>query len=286
MDIGTAKPDVDLLRRAPHRLIDLIEPWESYSAARFHQDALREMAAIRAQSRIPLLVGGTMLYFRVLRDGIAQLPEADANVRAEIAELAQRHGWPYIHALLAEVDPESARRIRPSDPQRLQRALEVYRMTGRTMTEHWGGQAGDETGKGDNPVYTKPCTGLPPAPWRFLFLGIAPSDRSLLHQRIAQRFDRMLELGLVEEVRALYQSGRLDPGLPSMRCVGYRQVWDFLDGRLDYRSLRERGVIATRQLAKRQLTWMRSWPDLHWLDSGDEKLVAKALKLIDDAAIE
>ncbi len=285
MDIGTAKPDAALLQRAPHRLINLIDPWESYSAARFYQDALREMQDIQRSGKIPLLVGGTMLYFRVLRDGIAAMPEADAVVRAEILDLAQRFGWPHIHKLLQEVDPDSAARIHPTDPQRLQRALEVYRVTGRTLSECWAAQSIGKTGNDVNPHYTENEEGLPPVPWRLLFLGLAPSSRALLHQRIEKRFDLMLEQGLIAEVQALYESGRLNPSMPSIRCVGYRQVWDYLAGVLDYAQMRERGIIATRQLAKRQLTWMRSWPDLHWLDSMDENVLDQALKLINGAAI-
>ncbi len=293
MDIGTAKPDAALLARAPHRLIDIRAPHESYSAADFYADARLAIDEIQAQGRVPVLVGGTMLYFRVLRDGIAALPKADEEIRKSIAADAQAYGWEYVHQQLAQVDAESAARIRPSDPQRLQRALEVYRVTGKTMTEIWKaqndvkeinrGQIG--TGNGSNPDYTKLDRGFPPLPQPILNLAIAPKERSDLHARIAQRFKQMLDAGFVEEVRRLYESGRYDADMPAMRCVGYRQVWDYLEGKLDYEEMVERGIIATRQLAKRQLTWLRSWPDVEWLVTDDRNNLSKALKLFENAAI-
>ena len=271
----------ELLARAPHRLIDIIDPWESYSVAQFYHDAMAAMDEITSGGKIPLLVGGTMMYFRVLRDGIAALPSANAEIRAEINALAKEKGWAHIHSLLKEVDPESAQRINPADPQRLQRALEVYRISGKTLTQFWSEQ--NLTGKGTVSDYTKLESVLPPIPYNLISLAISPVERSVLHERIAQRFSQMLECGLVEEVKSFYSSGLLDASMPSMRCVGYRQVWDFLEGRLDYEAMREKGIIATRQLAKRQLTWLRSWPDLNWLETGDEKVLAKALKIIQEA---
>jgi len=272
MDIGSAKPDAATLARAPHRLIDFLDPTESYSAADFRVDALREMAEISGRGRIPLLVGGTMLYFKVLREGIAELPSADAAVRQAILAEAAVGGWPAIHQQLQKVDPESAARLNPNDAQRLQRALEVYRATGVTLTEwhrrqqqggdgSWGGQADD-------------------FPYQVLNIAVCPGDRAVLHERIAQRFHAMLQDGFYEEVKALYERGDLHPDLPSMRAVGYRQMWDCLAGKLSYAEMEERGIIATRQLAKRQITWLRSWQDLHWLDSNEPNLLEKVLKIL------
>lgn len=283
MDIGTAKPEPEVLKRAPHRLIDILEPWESYSVAQFYQDVCREMAEITRAGRIPLLVGGTMMYFRVLRDGIAALPSADEKVRREINTLAEEKGWAYVHSLLKEVDPESAARINPGDPQRLQRALEVYRVSGKSLTQFWREQ--HQTGKGPDSDYTKLDSVLPPIPYRLVSLAIAPAERSVLHERIAQRFRLMLENGFLDEVTSLRELGRLDASMPSMRCVGYRQAWEYLEGQIAYDGMVERGIIATRQLAKRQLTWLRSWPGVNWLETGDEKVLDKALKIIKEATI-
>ena len=239
MNIGTAKPDVATLARFPHRLIDLISPEERYSAARFALDARREISDITARGRIPLLVGGTMLYFKALRDGLAELPQADPALRAEIDALAAAHGWPAIHAELARLDPATARRLKPTDAQRLQRALEIVRLTGQPLDQHFASQ---------RPV-PLPCTPLA--------IGLVPQDRGLLHQRIAQRFHDMLTAGLIDEIVMLREKYQLDASLPSMRCVGYRQVWEMLEGRLPRQELTERGIYATRQLAKRQLTWLR-----------------------------
>lgn len=292
MDIGTAKPSKAELVDAPHRLIDILEPTESYSVARFYDDALREMRSVTAKGRIPLLVGGTMMYFRVLRDGIASMPSADEGVRKEINALAEVKGWPHIHALLAEVDPESADRIKPTDQQRLQRALEVYRVSGKTLTQFWADQkesrkdakgTGEavETGKAVEPDYTVTEGALPPVPYDVMALAIAPSDRKVLHARIEQRFRAMLGNAFEEEVRALRARKDLSLDMPSMRCVGYRQMWEYLDaqGSIDYDYMVERGIIATRQLAKRQLTWLRSWKDLTWLETNDEKNLDEVLKL-------
>ncbi|KAF0165617.1 MAG: tRNA dimethylallyltransferase [Rhodocyclaceae bacterium] len=248
MNIGTAKPDAATLARFPHRLIDLITPEERYSAAQFRSDALREMAAITATGRIPLLVGGTMLYVKALREGLADLPQADAALRATIDAEAAERGWPALHAELARLDPETAARLKPNDAQRIQRAVEVLRLTGRTLGSYFAEQ------KDSAP------------PFNCLTLALVPGDRSELHRRIAQRFDDMLAAGLVDEVKMLRRKYRLDAGLPSMRCVGYRQVWEMLEGELPAAELRDRGVFATRQFAKRQLTWLKSMDELLVVD--------------------
>lgn len=293
MDIGSAKPDAATLAEAPHRLINIKDPDESYSVAEFYRDALAEMQEISARGRIPLLVGGTMMYFRVLRDGIAALPSANEAVRAEINKEAEIHGWAHLHAQLQTVDPVSAKRIKPSDTQRLQRALEVYRVSGKTLTEFWQAQEKpspdsvvkkNRTGNDDKADYTNCGGGLLPVPYRLVQFAIAPKERALLHERIAQRFRIMLAEGFVHEVETLYKAGKYSADLPSMRCVGYRQVWDYLDGKLDYEQMVERGIIATRQLAKRQLTWLRSWPDLRWLETGDVNNLDKLLKYFENAA--
>jgi tRNA dimethylallyltransferase len=263
MNIGTAKPDAETLARFPHRLIDLITPKERYSAARFRDDALREMAAITAAGRVPLLVGGTMLYFKALREGLADLPQADAELRASIDAEAAARGWPALHAELSQLDPETAARLAPNDAQRIQRALEVVRVTGRPMAESLARHVSDAL------------------PYRTLALALAPSDRAVLHARIAERFDAMLAAGLVGEVEALRTRYHLHAGLPSMRCVGYRQVWAMLEGDIAKSELRDRGVFATRQFAKRQLTWLRATPDLLSLDSLDASATDRALRAIE-----
>jgi tRNA dimethylallyltransferase len=245
MDIGTAKPDAATRQRYPHRLIDILDPAESYSAAAFRRDALAAMREVLAAGRTPLLVGGTMLYFRVLQQGLAALPAADAGVRAEISALAARAGWIGVHERLAAVDPEAAARIRPSDSQRLQRALEVFLVSGRPLTAWHREQAVAE-----------------PLPCRLHCLAVVPQERAQLHRRIAQRFEAMLAAGFLDEVRRLHARGDLHPGLPSIRSVGYRQAWEHLEGRLGYAEMVQRAIMATRQLAKRQLTWLRSWPEL------------------------
>lgn len=246
MDIGTAKPTPEELAIAPHHLIDIIDPLENYSAADFRTDALTLIPQIIAKGRLPILVGGTMLYYKALIEGISPLPEADADVRQDIECDAERIGWDGLHQQLAEFDPVSAARIHPNDPQRINRAIEVYRLTGKSMTEL------TET-KGE------------PLPYQVRQFAIAPHERSMLHERIAQRFELMLQQGFEQEVRQLHQRGDLHPGLPSIRCVGYRQMWEYLDGLVTYDEMVYRGIAATRQLAKRQLTWLRSWPDLNWL---------------------
>src|SRR5476651_2447223 len=259
MDIGTAKPSKALLAEYPHKLIDIIDPAESYSAADFRADALAAMAEITARGNIPLLVGGTMLYYKALQEGLADMPPADAQVRAELEEEAVRLGWQALHDQLAAVDPVSAARIHPNDPQRLSRALEVWRVSGSSMTAHRERQSAQSTDAA--------ASGRPQLPYTVANLAIAPADRKVLHDRIEQRFSQMLDQGFVDEVLALRSRGDLHTGLPSIRAVGYRQVWDHLDGRLTWAEMQERGVIATRQLAKRQFTWLRSWQDLYWLDS-------------------
>lgn len=261
MDIGTAKPDADMQARAPHRLINLIDPSEAYSAATFRKDALREMADITAAGRIPLLVGGTMMYFKFLRDDSATLPEADETIRQQLLEDGLRDGWPAMHARLAEVDPQSAERLAPMDSQRIQRALEVYLVSGKTLTQHWAEQQSE------------------PLPYQVVNLAVCPQERKRLHERIEQRFHDMLAQDFVSEVQRLRERGDLNKNMPSIRCVGYRQVWDYLDGEYGYDDMVAKGVAATRQLAKRQITWLRSWPDLHWLDTDDPDILRNTLKI-------
>ena len=238
MNIGTAKPDAATLREFPHHLNDLISPEEAYSAARFRHDALEAMADITARGKTPLLVGGTMLYFKALLEGLAELPKACPETRADIDAQANSLGWPAVHAELAMVDPVTAARLHPTDAQRVQRALEIYRLSGRPMS------ALLDEGQKQAPAYD------------YLSLGLLPSDRSVLHTRIAERFDAMLAAGLENEVSALRQNYQLTPDLPSMRCVGYRQVWEAQDGTSPRSEMRDRGIYATRQLAKRQITWI------------------------------
>ncbi|EHH0684619.1 tRNA (adenosine(37)-N6)-dimethylallyltransferase MiaA [Vibrio vulnificus] len=248
MDIGTAKPDEREQKLAPHRLIDILDPTEAYSAADFRRDALAAMNEIVAQGKIPLLVGGTMLYFKALLEGLSPLPAANAEIRQQIEQEALTKGWPVLHDELQEIDPVSAARIHPNDPQRLSRALEVYRISGKTLTEL------TET-KGES------------LPFRVKQFAIAPKERAELHRRIELRFDKMMEAGFEQEMRALYTRKDLHPDLPSIRCVGYRQMWDYLDGNCTLDDAIYRGICATRQLAKRQITWLRSWDNLTWLDS-------------------
>lgn len=254
MDIGTAKPTAEELALAPHRLIDIRDPAESYSAADFRADALREMAAITAEGKIPLLVGGTMLYFKALLEGLSPLPAADPEVRAQIEKQAQELGWEALHRQLQQVDPVSAARIHPNDPQRLSRALEVFLISGKTLTELT--KISGET-----------------LPYNVQQFAIAPATREQLHQRIALRFEQMMAAGFEAEAKALFERGDLHTDLPSVRCVGYRQMWSYLEGEIDYDEMVYRGICATRQLAKRQMTWLRGWESVHWLDS-DEPLQA------------
>ena len=242
MDIGTAKPTAEERERVPHHLIDIVDPADAYSAAQFRTDTLRLVGEITARGRVPLLVGGTMLYYKALTQGLNDLPGADAEVRAALDAQALRDGWPALHARLAEVDPVTAGRLAPNDSQRIQRALEVFTLTGRPMSDLLAApsQVDDLA-----------------LPWRFVPVALEPSDRSVLHARIAERFDAMLAAGFIDEVERLRARGDLHPGLASMRCVGYRQAWEYLDGVGDFASMRDKGVFATRQLCKRQLTWLR-----------------------------
>jgi len=267
MDIGSAKPEPEVLAEAPHRLIDILDPAEPYSAARFREDARREMDAITAAGRIPLLVGGTMLYFRALLHGLAPLPSADPGIRARLEQQAREQGWESLHARLAEVDAEAAARIHPNDPQRIQRALEVYELTGVPLTR-----------------LQQQNTEL--LPYRFAKLALIPSDRSVLHERIARRFALMLDQGLIGEVEQLYARGDLHDEMPSIRAVGYRQVWHYLQGKINYTEMNEKGVIATRQLAKRQLTWLRSEPDIRIFDALDRKIGDRLLKTLSTPPIQ
>ncbi len=257
MDIGTAKPDADTLLRAPHRLLDLRDPTETYSAAAFREDALQAMAEITASGRVPLLVGGTMLYFRALLKGLDDLPRADAAVRAELEAAAAARGWPALHDELAQADPATAARLAPNDAQRIGRALEIIRLTGQPMSALL-------------------ARAQPRLHYDVLPLALIPSDRAVLHRRIAARFDAMLAEGLLDELRALRARHALAPDLPAMRAVGYRQAWAFLEGEIDATALREQGIAATRQLAKRQLTWLRSWPDAVNLDCLADDLTEQA----------
>ena len=277
MDIGTAKPSKELLAEFPHRLIDILDPAEAYSAADFRRDALQAMVDITARGKIPLLVGGTMLYYKALVEGLADMPAADPNVRAQIEEEAARLGWQALHEQLAVIDPESAARIHPNDPQRLSRALEVYRVSGQSMTALRQRQSAQST--------EAAASGMQQLPYTVANLAIAPANRQVLHRRIEQRFTLMLEQGFIDEVVALRERSDLHAGLPSIRAVGYRQVWDYLDGKLTSAEMQERGIIATRQLAKRQFTWLRSWTDLHWLDSLDCDNLPRALKYLGTISI-
>src|SRR5574340_896770 len=267
MDIGTAKPDAATLARAPHHLIDIIDPTEAYSAAAFRHDALRLMADITARGRIPLLVGGTMLYFKALREGLSPLPQADAALRAELdAEIAQ-HGIERLHARLAEVDAETATRLHATDTQRIQRAMEIYLVSGKPMSELIKQQE-------QNPL-----------PYRILPIALIPSDRAVLHQRIAVRFQQMLKDGLADELRGLRKKYSLHRDMTSMRCVGYRQAWEYLEGEITEAELLEKGIAATRQLAKRQLTWLRAMPDNIEIDCLQADLADRVLRTIARAGI-
>lgn len=262
MDIGTAKPDAATLRRAPHRLIDIRDPCEIYSAAEFRDDALREMADIRRRGNTPLLVGGTTLYFRALEQGLSDLPPADPEVRARLEADAAALGWAAMHARLQRVDPKAAARIHRNDPQRIQRALEVHALSGVAMSE-------------------LQAAGRVPSPgWRFLKIILAPHERAVLHERIAVRFHTMVEQGFLDEVRRLRARGDLHADLPSMRAVGYRQAWACLEGNLPVSEWVERGIIATRQYAKRQMTWLRSETGAHWVDPQVADPVVTIMNLI------
>ncbi|WP_165477892.1 tRNA (adenosine(37)-N6)-dimethylallyltransferase MiaA [Alteromonas sp. KUL17] len=248
MDIGTAKPSQDEQAGVVHHLIDIIDPAESYSVSQFVNDTNALIGDILSRGKVPILAGGTMMYFNALINGISPLPKSDEKIRDEITQQAQGLGWSSLHDELRRVDPVSGERIHPNDPQRITRALEVYRSTGKTLT-HWQQQEGEK------------------CPYNIAQFAIAPADRAMLHERIATRFDIMLEQGFEKEVLKLYERSDLHEDLPSIRSVGYRQMWQYLDGQLSYAEMRERGIIATRQLAKRQLTWLRGWEEVTWLDT-------------------
>lgn len=278
MDIGTAKPTLAERAGVPHHLIDIREPTEAYSAAEFRDDALRLSAAILARGAVPLLVGGTMLYYRALTQGLADLPPADPTVRAALDAEAATHGWPALHARLARHDPLTAARLAPNDAQRIQRALEVWHLSGEPLSALLAKPAArtDNGSPGDTPSH--------PLPYRFVPVSLEPSDRSVLHRRIEARFDAMLDAGLVEEVTRLRARGDLAATLPSMRCVGYRQVWDYLDGPATpeaWRTMRDKGVFATRQLCKRQLTWLRGFDGRTVVDCSAPDAVARAVEAIE-----
>jgi len=258
MDIGSAKPNAEELAQAPHRLIDLIDPADSYSAADFRRDALDNIAELHSQGKIPLLVGGTMMYFKALLEGLSPLPNADQTVRTQLEVEAHEKGWPEMHRELSTVDPVAASKINENDSQRINRALEVFRLTGKPMSEL---------------QKVKP----EPLPFNVLQFAIAPEERATLHQRIEKRFKIMLDMGFEKEVLTLYKRKDLHPDLPSIRCVGYRQMWDYLAGECDYDEMVFKGIAATRQLAKRQLTWLRGWQNITWLESGDEENLQRVL---------
>lgn len=257
MDIGTAKPSKVLLKKVPHRLIDVCEPDETYSAARFRRDALQAIDEIHTDQRVPLLVGGSGLYFRSLESGISDLPDADEEVRQQLESEANELGWEAMHRRLAGIDPVAADRIHPNDPQRIQRALEIYEISGRNMTDHFK----DETSR--------------PLPFEVIKIILNPEDRIMLYERIKTRFLKMLDQGFVEEVRTFYGNDRFCGTLSAMRMVGYRQIWDYLDGKMDYGQMVEKGIIATRQLAKRQMTWLRKEENAIFFDCGESELVDK-----------
>lgn len=262
LDIGTAKPSIEIRKVAPHRLIDICDPADAYSAGRFRADALLEIEKIISQEQIPLLVGGTMLYFHALQRGLSALPQANAAVRNSIYEQAAAKGWDELYAQLQIIDPVAAARIHPHDSQRISRALEIYTLTGKNMTELISHEQMSEL------------------PYRCINLAIAPADRSLLHERISQRFCDMLQQGFIAEVERLLERGDLTVHMPSMRAVGYRQVWDYLAGHVSYEQMQEQGIAATRQLAKRQLTWLRGWNNLAWFDSENSRLVEQILQCL------
>ncbi|WP_438394302.1 tRNA (adenosine(37)-N6)-dimethylallyltransferase MiaA [Caballeronia sp. DA-9] len=264
MDIGTAKPTEEERAVAPHHLIDIIDPTEAYSAAQFRSDALKLVVEIEARGRIPLLVGGTMLYYMALTRGLNELPEANPEVRAALDEEAARDGWPALHARLGAVDAETAARLAPNDSQRIQRALEVFMLSGRALSA----------------ILKEPKRTREGEP-EFVPIALEPSDRSVLHKRIEKRFDSMLEGGFLDEVERLRARGDLSPTMPSMRCVGYRQAWEYLDGVGDYKTMRDKGVFATRQLCKRQLTWLRGIQSRHVINCTGEDVAEKAVSEIE-----
>ena len=266
MDIGSAKPDASELALAPHHLIDFVDPADSYSVANFRQDAITLINQIHQRNRVPLLVGGTMMYYKALKDGLADMPSTSESVRQQVRSLVNQQGLEWLHQQLEQVDPETASRLHINDTQRVTRAYEVYLMTDKPLSA-W--HAEQKLQSLANPL---------------LSIALAPSDRTVLHQRIEQRFKLMVKAGLLEEVEALHRRGDLNLELPSMRCVGYRQIWQYLEGELSLEEAIERAIIATRQLAKRQYTWLRSWPDVHWFDSTDQQAMAQCKQLINQFA--
>lgn len=258
MNIGTAKPDAEELSLAPHHLIDMLDPLETYSVADFRRDAIEKIDQLHQQGKVPILVGGTMMYFKGLIEGLSPLPEADATIRQELEAQAQQIGWAGLHEQLAAVDPDAAAKISENDSQRINRALEVYRLTGQTMT-------------------VLQQQKQPLLPYQFHQFAIAPTDRKVLHDRIEKRFNIMLDQGFKNEVLALYQREDLHLDLPSIRCVGYRQMWEHLAGEYDHDEMLFKGVAATRQLAKRQLTWLRGWPNVTWLETDSQENLQRVL---------
>ena len=267
MDIGTAKPSDDEQQQAKHHLIDICDPSQSYSAAQFRNDALALIEQIYQAGKWPILAGGTMLYFKTLIQGIAELPATDDNVREQVSQVLHDKGSEHLHQWLSEVDPESAKRLHPNDPQRLSRALEVFLISGKPLSHFHQQQS------------------LNRFPYALSQFAIAPEDRTVLHQRIEQRFDAMLQQGFEQEVKALYERGDLTTDMPSIRCVGYRQMWAYLAGECSLDEARFRGIVATRQLAKRQFTWLRSWSDLTWLDSLAQNNAQRVLKILGNISI-
>ena len=263
MDIGTAKPDAATLAAAPHHLINICDPLEAYSAARFRTDALALMQQITARGKVPLLVGGTMMYYKALMDGLADLPASEPLIRGQLEQDIQDHGLEALHLRLCAIDPVAGARINAADPQRITRAMEVFLLSGETLTALWSKQQQQRL------------------PYQVTSIGVWPPDRADLHQRIERRYEIMLQQGLKYEVQSLMARADLHLDLPAMRCVGYRQMWQHLAGEYDYPTMQFKGIVATRQLAKRQLTWLRSWPDLHTFDSLDVKLTFKVLQLFD-----
>jgi tRNA dimethylallyltransferase len=263
MDIGSAKPDAATLAAAPHHLINICDPLESYSAARFCTDALALMAQITARGKVPVLVGGTMMYYKALMDGLAQLPASQPAIRSQLEQEILDHGLEAMHVRLCDIDAVAGARINAADPQRITRAMEVFLLTGETLTAHWSRQEQQRL------------------PYQVTSVGVWPSDRAVLHQRIEQRYEIMLQQGFKQEVESLMARGDLHLDLPSMRCVGYRQMWQHLAGEYDDAMMQFKGIVATRQLAKRQLTWLRSWPELQIFDSVDAKLTFNVLQLFD-----
>lgn len=248
MDVGTAKPSKDILKKVPHHLIDIRDPSEKYSAAEFRRDVVKLINEIQARNKMPLLVGGTMLYFHALQQGLSEMPSADEKIREKISSEAKKLGWSKLHERLSQVDPDAARKIHANDAQRIQRALEVYEITGKPISALQNRDVNDKLLS------------------RVINFALGSIDRSILYERIAKRFDDMLDHGLIDEVQKLYDRGDLNSDMPSMRAVGYRQVWQYLSGEIDCETMRAKAIAATRQLAKRQLTWLKSWPDLIWVD--------------------